>query len=69
MIQRNGNYERKSESELLEWMGGWKRETVMYLAGEQELRRRSEAKTARQNWIAIFIAILSFIIAVIALMK
>ena len=45
-----------SDSELYEWTAGWKTNTDKWIAGQQEIKRRSEAPSAIRSWIAIVIA-------------
>jgi len=60
---------RMSDKELYGWIADWKPSTEKYIAGMQELRRRSEAPINIRAWVAIGISLLSLIIAAIALFK
>jgi hypothetical protein len=52
---------------LHEWIAGYKPSTSEYIAGIQELMRRNEAPVRKRELFAIGIALLSLVVAIIAI--
>lgn len=66
----------KTRTEVVEWQAGWKPNSAMYLAAQEELRQRDQEvahKTEKSKqelaWWALIISALSLIIAIVALFK
>jgi hypothetical protein len=57
----------KSDTELHEWIAGYKPSTSEYIAGIQELMRRNEAPVRKRELFVIGIALLSLAVAIIAI--
>ncbi|NOQ89853.1 MAG: hypothetical protein GQ549_02795 [Gammaproteobacteria bacterium] len=56
----------KSDAELHGWLAGHESDTPEYLAGIRELMERNDAPVNRREWIAMGAAIISIIVAIIA---
>jgi len=59
----------KTDTELYTWIAGWRPSTEKYIAGMQEFRIRNETPTNWRACAALLISFLSFIVAIIALIK
>jgi hypothetical protein len=46
-----------TDPKLYEFIAGWKENSEGYIAGSEELRRRSEGPANKRAWIAIVISI------------
>ncbi len=67
MADNQYNLKDKSDAELHEWIASYKPNTSEYIAGIQELIRRNEAPFRKRELFAIGIALLSLIVAIIAI--
>lgn len=57
----------KSDSELAEWVAGWKPGTKDYILGMAELDRRKNRGNTIRGWLAIVISVLALIVSIVAL--
>ncbi len=53
--------------ELITYTGGWKPGTPEHIKGKLEIERRTQSPIDRRTWIAIWIAVGSFVVALISL--
>lgn len=58
---------KKTDDELVDYIGGWKTDSRNYLAGMIELRRRQDRPNQIRGWIAIFLSIVAICVSVTAL--
>jgi hypothetical protein len=56
-----------SDSELAEWIAGWKPGTKDYILGMAELDRRKNRGNTVRGWIAIAVSVLALIVSIVAL--
>ncbi len=58
---------QKSDSELAEWITGWKPGTKDYILGTTELDRRKNRGNTVRGWLAIRVSVLALIVSIVAL--
>jgi hypothetical protein len=59
----------KTNSELAEWIAGWKPSTKEYILGKAELDRRMNHGNTVRGWIAIGISGLALLVSIVALVS
>ncbi len=58
---------QKSDSELAEWIAGWKPGSKDHILGMAELDRRKNRGNTIRGWIAIAISVLALVVSITAL--
>jgi hypothetical protein len=58
---------RMSDSELAEWISGWKPDTKDYILGMAELDRRKNRGNTIRGWIAIAISVIALLMSIVTL--
>jgi len=60
------NLKQKSDSELAEWVAGWKPGTKDHILGMTELNRRMNKGNTLRGWIAIAVSVLALVVSIVA---